>query len=147
MVKDHYLTLFSPCFNQILKYGVKKDLLTLALCGRFFEKDSFQTKSNGKKFREVAVIGYSNSIAMKDIKSCNTRSIIVPRARWRRPRRVRITPPPLLSWSCVSDLHYLKAKAGYALQPSMTRKPQLQSYTIRVWSYETFIVYAQSSSG
>ncbi len=55
--------------------------------------------------------------------------------------------PRLLSWSCVSDLLYLKAKAGYVLQPSMTRKPQLQSYTIRVWSYETFIVSASSSSG
>ncbi len=50
-------------------------------------------------------------------------------------------------FSCVSDLHYLKAKAGYALQPSMTRKPQLQSYTIQVWLYETFIVSASSSSG
>ncbi len=29
----------------------------------------------------------------------------------------------------------------------MTRKPQLQSYTIRVWSYETFIVSSSSSSG
>jgi hypothetical protein len=29
---------------------------------------------------------------------------IVPRVRWRRPRRARITPPRLLSWSCVSDL-------------------------------------------
>ncbi len=53
----------------------------------------------------------------------------------------------LLSQFCVFDLHNLKAKAGYALQPSMTQKPQLQSYTIRVWSYETFIVPASSSSG
>ncbi len=64
----------------------------------------------------------------------------VPRVRWRRPKRARITPPRLLSWSCVSELLYLKARAGYALQPSMTRKPQLQSYTIQVWLYETFIV-------
>jgi hypothetical protein len=42
---------------------------------------------------------------------------------------------------------YLKARAGYALQPSMTQKPQLQSYTIQVWLYETFIVYVSSSSG
>ncbi len=40
-----------------------------------------------------------------------------------------------------------RPRAGYALQPSMTRKPRLQSYTIRVWSYETFIVSTSSSSG
>jgi hypothetical protein len=33
------------------------------------------------------------------------------------------------------------------IRPSMTRKPQLWSYTIRVWSYETFIVSSSSSSG
>ncbi len=59
-----------------------------------------------------------------------------------------IAPSHPLSWPCVSDLLYLKARAGYApAQPSMTRKPQLQSYTIRVWSYETFIVSLSSSSG
>ncbi len=58
-----------------------------------------------------------------------------------------ITPPRLLSWSCVSDLLYLKARAGYALQPSITRKPQLHSYRIQVWLYETFIASASSSSG
>ncbi len=49
----------------------------------------------------------------------------------------------------VSDLlsRSKRPKAGNALQPLMTRKPQLQSYTIRVWSYETFIVSASSSSG
>jgi hypothetical protein len=40
-----------------------------------------------------------------------------------------------------------KARAGYAMQPSMTRKPQIQSYTIQVWLFETFIVSASSSSG
>jgi hypothetical protein len=28
-----------------------------------------------------------------------------------------------------------------------SKKPQLQSYTIQVWLYETFIVFASSSSG
>ncbi len=52
---------------------------------------------------------------------------LVPWVRWRRPRRSRITPPHLLSWPCVSDLLRSKRpRAGYALQPSMTRKPQLQ---------------------
>ena len=60
---------------------------------------------------------------------------------------MRITPQRLLSWFCVSDLHYLKTKAGYALQPSMTRKPQLQSYTIQVWLYETFLVSASGGRG
>jgi hypothetical protein len=41
-------------------------------------------------------------------------------------------PPRLLSWSCVSDLLYLKARAGYVLQPSMTRKPQLQLFGLQV---------------
>jgi hypothetical protein len=84
--------------------------------------------------------------SIKSVKH-NAAMSVVPRVRWRRLRRGRITPRRLLSWPCVSDLLYLKARAGYALQPSMTRKPQLQSYTIRVWSYETFIVSASSSSG
>ena len=77
----------------------------------------------------------------------NSNTVAVPRVRWRRPRRGRITPRHLLIWSCVSELLYLKARAGYALQPSLTRKPQLQSYTIQVWLYETFIVSASSLSG
>ncbi len=49
----------------------------------------------------------------------------------------------------VSPICYrsIRPRAGYALQPSMTRKPQLQEYSIRVWPYETFIVSASSSSG
>jgi hypothetical protein len=58
------------------------------------------------------------------------------------------------SWLCAATLLirieqfgiYI-IRAGYALQPSMTQIPQLQSYTIQVWLYETFIVSMSSPSG
>ena len=42
-------------------------------------------------------------------------------SREKKTKCDRIAPPHPLSWPCVSDLLYLKARAGYALKPSMTR--------------------------
>ncbi len=73
---------------------------------------------------------------------------VVPRAQKKKTNALQVPLPRRLSWPCVSDLHWFKRpKAGNAPWPSMTRKPQLRSYTIRVWSYETFIVSSSSSSG
>ncbi len=69
----------------------------------------------------------------------------VPRVRWRRPRRARITPLRLLSRPCVSDLLRSKRpKAATRCNPRWLDNPN-SSYA-RVWPYATFIVFASSSS-
>ncbi len=56
--------------------------------------------------------------------SCIIVIIFVPRVRWRRPGRARITPPRLLSRPCVSDLLRSKRpKAGTRCYPRWLDNP------------------------
>ncbi len=69
-------------------------------------------------------------------------------SRWRRPRRVRITPPRLLSRPCVSDLLWcIRPKAATRCNPRWIDPPTRVMSVIWVWPYATFIVFVSSSSG
>ncbi len=99
----HHLSVHDPCKNW----------------GFLAEFCANQTKGSGDVAKTNFWLLCANFACLQALHLCQCPASQVKR----RPKCDRIAPSHPLSWPCVSDLLTMtsKARAGYALKPSMTR--------------------------